>query len=411
MGELLLIVDDDVDTLRLVGIMLERQGYSILAANEGKRALELAREKCPDLILMDVTMPVMNGYELTRQLRSDPATSEIPVIMLTAKGDLDDKVSGFEAGVDDYLTKPTQPRELFAHIRAVLTRSSKRFSKITDDMHSEGGKVVGILSAKGGLGNSTLTLSLGITLKQRTNKEVIVAEYRPGQGSLGLTLGFDHQYDNLHKLLDISPSEISQRHIQDYLAPYTFHVSPNSFSLIEPVEQSIKLLLSSYKPSNARYLTQVETFKVITRLLTKSADYILLDLGPSIPPITDKVLEQCDYLILVTEPLLFSIIQTQELLTELKDYGFEQDRLKVVLINRFMIHPQATNPRKNPSKASKNTPNIFTSANGLKPISTTEIQEHLSCEVIRFEDEDIAEQFHHLANILAERIIQLKPHG
>jgi hypothetical protein len=104
-------------------------------------------------------------------------------------------------------------------------------------------------------------------------------------------------------------------------------------------------------------------------------------------------------------------VQTQELLIELKDYGFDQDRIKVVLINRFIPTQSTSTHRKSTSKASKNSPNIFTSANGLKPISISDIQEHLTCEVIRFEDEDIAEQFHYLANILAERVIQLKVHG
>jgi DNA-binding response OmpR family regulator len=85
----------------------------------------MAQTDKPDLILLDIMMPEMDGYEVARKLRSDPSTNNIPIIMFTAKTQVDDKVEGFEAGADDYLTKPTQPRELFAHVKAVLARGKK----------------------------------------------------------------------------------------------------------------------------------------------------------------------------------------------------------------------------------------------------------------------------------------------
>jgi DNA-binding response OmpR family regulator len=109
MPEKILIVDDDVETLRLVGLMLQRQGYKIVAANNGAQAIASAKMEQPDLILLDIMMPDMDGYEVTKQIRSDIAIQKIPIIMFTAKGMVDDKVEGFDAGVDDYLTKPTHP--------------------------------------------------------------------------------------------------------------------------------------------------------------------------------------------------------------------------------------------------------------------------------------------------------------
>jgi DNA-binding response OmpR family regulator len=109
MPEKILIIDDDVDTLRLVGLMLQRQGYQISAAPNGSQGLTKALEERPDLILLDVMMPDMDGYEVTRRLRKNPATATIPILMFTAKTQLDDKVTGFEVGADDYLTKPTHP--------------------------------------------------------------------------------------------------------------------------------------------------------------------------------------------------------------------------------------------------------------------------------------------------------------
>jgi pilus assembly protein CpaE len=112
MTEKILIVDDDIDTLKLVGLMLERQGYQISVASNGSIGLSKAATEIPDLILLDVMMPDLDGYEVTKKLRADPSLASIPIIMFTAKTMVDDKVAGFEAGVDDYLTKPTHPAEL-----------------------------------------------------------------------------------------------------------------------------------------------------------------------------------------------------------------------------------------------------------------------------------------------------------
>src|SRR4030066_822732 len=125
MGEKILIVDDDLDTLRLVGLMLQHQGYRIVGASSGIQAIALSQGDKPDMVLLDIMMPDMDGYEVARKLRSDPATSSIPIIMFTAKTQVDDKVEGFEAGADDYLTKPTQPRELFARDKAVIARGKQ----------------------------------------------------------------------------------------------------------------------------------------------------------------------------------------------------------------------------------------------------------------------------------------------
>jgi DNA-binding response OmpR family regulator len=98
MSEKILLVDDDMDTLRLVGLMLQRQGYEVRAANSGPQALSMIQTEQPDLILLDIMMPDMDGYEVARRLRANEATTEIPIIMFSAKTQVDDKITGFEAG-------------------------------------------------------------------------------------------------------------------------------------------------------------------------------------------------------------------------------------------------------------------------------------------------------------------------
>src|SRR6185436_6579563 len=181
MPEKILIVDDDIDSLKLIGLMLQRQGYEVAAANAGNQALSKALSERPDLIILDVMMPDMNGYEVCKRLRANPDTKGIPIIMFTAKTLIDDKVQGFEAGADDYLTKPTHPSELASRVKAVLARSQAQRKSASDQ-----GMTVGFIGAKGGVGTTTIAANVAAVLGQK--EPTILCDMRLGQGSMGLAL-------------------------------------------------------------------------------------------------------------------------------------------------------------------------------------------------------------------------------
>ena len=117
-----LVADDDDDIRDLVAFRLDRAGYEVLRAGDGQQALDLAKEHVPDLAVLDVMMPKLTGYDVTRELRANAATSRIPVILLTARVQEADVARGFEAGADDYVKKPFSPQELKARVQAVLGR-------------------------------------------------------------------------------------------------------------------------------------------------------------------------------------------------------------------------------------------------------------------------------------------------
>jgi diguanylate cyclase (GGDEF)-like protein len=123
-GESLLVVDDDPFIARLLEIELKAAGYDVRVASDGEQALAAAQERPPQLVLADVMMPNMDGFELTRRLRQDPRTATASVIMLTARGLSADKLEGFAIGADDYIVKPFDTPELLARIRGVLNRAS-----------------------------------------------------------------------------------------------------------------------------------------------------------------------------------------------------------------------------------------------------------------------------------------------
>jgi two-component system alkaline phosphatase synthesis response regulator PhoP len=118
----ILLVDDEIDTLLPLKMSLEVEDYLVLGANNGFEALELAKTNIPDLILLDIMMPGMDGYEVCIRLKKDPVTRSIPVIMLTAKDAAREKVKGLDIGADDYVTKPFNLIELKARIKSVLRR-------------------------------------------------------------------------------------------------------------------------------------------------------------------------------------------------------------------------------------------------------------------------------------------------
>jgi phosphate regulon transcriptional regulator PhoB len=118
-----LVVEDEPDIGALLAFHLEREGYQVVRSRNGLDALQQVRTRRPDLVLLDLMLPGIDGLEVCRRLRQDPATEALPVVMLTAKGEEVDRVLGLELGADDYIVKPFSPKEVVARVRAVLRRS------------------------------------------------------------------------------------------------------------------------------------------------------------------------------------------------------------------------------------------------------------------------------------------------
>ncbi len=130
MSERLLVVDDEVNLLRAVAATLRAEGYEVTTARSGREALMQVAKAVPDLIVSDIRMPRMDGYQLARSLRDSPRTSLVPIVFLSAKGEMEDRVEGFRTGVDAYITKPFEPEELLAIIRNILNRVERTHTQI-----------------------------------------------------------------------------------------------------------------------------------------------------------------------------------------------------------------------------------------------------------------------------------------
>ena len=134
-NEKILVVDDEVDILELMTFNLAREGYRVFTADNGEKAIKIAKSEIPDMIILDLMLPGIDGLKVARVLKSGDNTKAIPIIMVSAKGDESDIVSGLELGADDYVTKPFSPKILIARIRVVLRRKSDEISDQSAPLH------------------------------------------------------------------------------------------------------------------------------------------------------------------------------------------------------------------------------------------------------------------------------------
>jgi pilus assembly protein CpaE len=332
MPEKILIIDDDLDTLRLVGLMLQKQGYQIAAAGAGQQGLDLAFSDTPDLILLDVMMPQMDGYEVARRLRANGKTASVPILMFSAKSQLDDKVTGFEAGADDYLTKPTHPTELQAHVKALLARSNKgkTGSLAAGPSFGQPAHMIGVVAARGGLGVTTIAVNLAAILRKKTNSEVIMAELRPGQGVTAVDLHLSRE-NGLSELLNTSANDISGQAVRDRLAS---HSSSN-----------VNFLVASPQPRDGMLVNNIPQFEVIVNRLNFMARFVVVDLGVGITPLTQKLFPKMNEILVVTEPFENSLRQSRALLDDLVAMDIDKQRLRVAVNYRLRSEAQLSVPQ------------------------------------------------------------------
>lgn len=315
MAEKILVVDDDPQTVKYLSIFLKRLGYEPLEALDGMTALKLAHEQRPDIIVLDVMMPGMDGFEVARSLRRHPETALIPILMFTAKTQVEDKLAGYDAGVDIYLTKPAHPVELQANIKALLSQKKSR-----SEARLKKGYTVGVMAAKGGLGVSTVALNLAVAIQQKHKNKVLAAEMRPGQGTWGDELGISGSL-GLVNLLRMSRAEITTSAVGGQLAQTPF---------------SVPLLLGSNEPCDPECMGALAQYEAVVEELGQLAEVVVLDLGSDFHPAYEIFTRQCDEMVLVLEPLPLTVKRTRHLINELKTRTYGSAKaLTLVTVNRM----------------------------------------------------------------------------
>jgi CheY-like chemotaxis protein len=313
-----LVVDDDLQTVNLIGLVLQRRGYEIVAAGLGAQALAKAQAEDPDLIVLDIMMPDMNGFEVCRRLRADPATAGIPIIMFTARTMVDDKVTGFQAGADDYLTKPVHPDELATRVEALLARFAQRR---VEQHPSVRAKVLGFLGAKGGVGTTTLAVNVAAALAHQPEggRQVVLADMRSGIAASAVQLGLQ-RHGGVVRLLDQPVEDIKPGMVEAQLDEHS---------------TGVRLLTGQIEPPGVAMPVPPAHAEVIVRRLGAMADYLLLDLGVGLDQVNCHLLPGCDHVVVAIEPDRVALTLAQALLHELDlSLNLSRHRISVVMIGK-----------------------------------------------------------------------------
>jgi CheY-like chemotaxis protein len=316
MAEKILVVDDDIDSLKLIGLMLQRSGYEVSAASAGAQALSKAATDRPDLIILDIMMPDMSGLEVCRRLRQAPETKQIPIIMFTAKTLIDDKVAGFEAGADDYLTKPTHPAELASRVKTMLARGATQKAAAGPGK----GVTIGVVGAKGGVGTTTIALNLAAA-RLVAGENPIVVDFRMGLGSLGLALGLAKS-QGLASILTRPAQEIQPRVIENAMAVHT---------------SGLRALLASARPDEALLQYSLDNEQAVLRALRSMSRLVVADLGSGMSPSLMRLQREIDHLVVVVDPVPVTLHMARELLRDLQPSRPEGSKTHVVVVNRAAV--------------------------------------------------------------------------
>lgn len=306
----ILVIDDDPLAIRLMKLALSAEGFQVnTAANamEGLRSVQLDR---PDLIILDIMMPDMDGIQMCRHLRSQSDTADIPVIFMTGKTQVDDRISGLRAGADDYITKPADPREVAVRVEAVLARTKR------STVLSKQGRVLALIGAKGGVGTSTIAVNLGIGLAKR-HVATLLLDLHHHSGTIADQLKLTVRA-SIADLLTLPIEQVASAQLDKALVVHS---------------SGLRVLLSPTVGTKL-YEIPAEHGAAIVRAAAAMADVVLLDLPHMLSPATKAALSHSDMALMVMAADPITIACAEQLLPLLEDSGLGGDTLTFALVNR-----------------------------------------------------------------------------
>jgi pilus assembly protein CpaE len=313
----LLVVDDEPSVRKLLKRFFEARGYDVAVADNGLNGWTATRDEAPDLVVSDVAMPEMDGYELVRTIRRNPATAAIPVILLSAHSEANELVAGYESGADDYVTKPVDMEVLGLKIDALLRRARATGGALATPTT---GKLITVTSAKGGVGTTTLAANLAVLLGRRS-ETVCAYDLNLEHGDLPVMFDLQPKMGIGEAVRDMEQQgDVFQW--DDYLVRHS---------------SGAKVLAAPLKPHDASSITEDLVATVTTRLRTLH-DYVIADQPPSYNDMALGVYEASDRLVVITSPELTSLRRTKELIGILGTLGVPDERVLVVL-NRVVDVP------------------------------------------------------------------------
>jgi len=307
----ILLVDDEEQIRKLLETSLQRRGYEVAVASDGIEALRQIRAKMPDLIVTDVNMPNMNGFELTRRLRADHRTARVPIVMLSARKQADDILTGYSEGADEYIAKPIEMAVLSAKIEVLIKRMKATAGEVI-----KRGRVVVFIRGKGGSGATTFAVNSAVALAETKMYKTAI---------LDLSL----EFGNVASHLNLTP----QRTLADLAGTQPEQLDDATFATFIAQDRSgVQVCVGSSRPEQAELVTVGAVQQSIERL-RRGSDYLMVDTAASFTQPTLAAIDTADGACVVCEPHVASMKAARDCLEVLEKLSFPKERI-LLAVNR-----------------------------------------------------------------------------
>jgi len=310
MAAKILVVDDDPNVQRLLSYTLKQEGYEVVVASDGEAGFRLWGAEDPALILLDVMLPKLDGYQVAAKIRAEESDAHVPIIMLTAEAEVEQKIRGLRAGADDYLVKPFHPAELLARIKSLLARFAPRDLMVG---RPPLGRVLAFYGAKGGVGTTTIAINVAIALQRELGRRVCLvdANLQFGDHRVFMDLGLDRK-----SIVDVvSAPSIDADLLRGVLVEH---------------DSKIDLLLAPPTPEMAELVTKEHLTQIID-VLRGVYDYVVVDVDKRLDDMNLGVFDAAEHVFVVLTADLSCLKNVRLVLETLGHIGFESDRVKLVL--------------------------------------------------------------------------------
>lgn len=314
----ILAVDDDAVNRKVVSIALSRAGYEVFTTQDGPETLEQVDGIQPNLIILDVMMPGMDGYEVCRRLRLKPGFAHLPIMMLTANDTLEQKIKGFEVGADDYMVKPFQPAELAARVQALLRRA--RVTPTYQAAQAES-KVIALFSLRGGVGVSTLATNLALGLAQLWELPTVLADLALAGGQSALMLNLSLR-NSLVNLVHIPLEEFDANLVDQVLLSHP---------------SGLRVLAAPPSPEHGEMI-KAEYVARVLQILMERNHYLILDLPHDFRETTVAGLDLAHKIVVMMAPEMASVYMVKRTFETFDKLGY--DRSKVFLVLNWTFERQ-----------------------------------------------------------------------
>ena len=308
----ILVVDDDQNVQRLLRVTLKQEGFEVIVASDGAEGLQLWEDEAPDLILLDVTLPKQDGYQVAARIREvEGSGAHVPIIMLTAEKEVEQKVRGLRAGADDYLVKPFHQAELLARMKSLLTRFAAH--EASGGARPSLGRLIAFYGAKGGVGTTTIAINTAIALHAEHQRRVALVDgvLQFGDHRVFLDLGNDRK----------SISEVASAPAID---------ADLLKSVVVHHDSGIDLLLAPPNPEEGDLVHESQMTQALDVLRT-IYDYVVVDVEKRLGDMTLSILDHADMIFVVMTADLSCLKNVRLVLEALGRIGYEAASVKLLL--------------------------------------------------------------------------------